>query len=93
MKYDGSIYQGEIICGIFLQRNFLSVIDSGLLQIGESISVLLAGYALDNLGVSIRQLCLILAAVGAVMAFAWLPFATKAFVQFKRHGTKPTLDM
>jgi hypothetical protein len=44
------------------------------LQVGECTSVLSAGVALDNLGVTIRQLCLVLAFLGGLMTVGWLPY-------------------
>ena len=63
------------------------------LQVGECVSVLLAGFALDDWGVTIRQLCLILAGVAATMTLAWLPLAVVRFGQYKRNAIKPAAEI
>ena len=63
------------------------------MQIGETISVLLAGFALDDLGITIRQLCLILAGVGALMTLVWLPFAVNKYRASKVNILKPNAEI
>lgn len=63
------------------------------MQIGESISVLSAGFALDDLGISVRQLCLILAGLGALMALIWLPFAIFKYLASKSNASKPSAEI
>ena len=62
--------------------------DDPRMQIGETISVLSAGFALDDLGITIRQLCLILAGVGALMTCVWLPFAVIKYRASKMNALK-----
>jgi len=48
-------------------------------QVGECSSVLAAGFALDHLGITIRQLCLVLAFLGGLMTAGWLPYSIATY--------------
>ncbi len=41
--------------------------------------MLAAGFALDHLGVTIRQLCLVLAFLGGLMTAGWLPYSISTY--------------
>lgn len=53
------------------------------LQVAESTSGLFGGIALDDLGLGIRQVSALMAAVAAVISCIWLPYALKKFAQAK----------
>lgn len=66
---------------------------SNTFQIAESASVLAGGIALDNLGVTLRQLCVIEAGIGVLMVLVWLPFAIIRFRQSKRSVIQPAIEL
>ena len=58
-----------------------------MLTLTQSISIFAAGYMLDNVGMNVRQVTLVMAGVGVVVFLIWLAFYLHNRSQVSRRGS------